>query len=476
MNLKSTQRAGMNELAIHLISDENESVRVVRSRGVVSESILGALQEFQAIANASNCKKHMFHVSASPHPDEVMTEKQWQILWRQHEKINGLENALYIEVEHVKHGRTHRHRVYERVNSDTGKAINLSWTRLKNERLSRMVEVSFGHKIIQGKFNRSVIKHLYKDGYKKIAQQLVAAGIAESDQRVTQITHSENQQIKNGFDLKAARTLIADCWVISDNALSFKAALNEVGFQLADGDKAGVPVVIDTEGHVVPLLRAINAHRKAGGLSSVKKKDFMKKIHYPLSDVDAVKEKTSDTDIIQTLKQQVKINRNNSINKHSLKQKDNKTEINSIASSKQRNKNKLLTEYYGQKIQNTKLLLYWKIDRLGDGSLQLKNRTGIVIDHGDRIVVNTPDNQTHAVSAALQLVAIKGWDEITITGDDAFKKIAYKLCIESGIGIEINNPHDHDVFNQIHDDISKPYLNDEEYTGSSNTYNNYPKM
>lgn len=464
MHVKSSQRAGRRELAKHLISDENEQVRIVQSRGVVDSSISGALAEFEAIATGSNCKKFMFHVSASPAPDEQMSEKHWEVLWKNHEKINGLENASFVQVEHQKKNRTHQHRVYLRVDSQTGKAVNLAWTRLKNERLSRMCEAHFGHKIIQGKFNRSVIKHLKKDGFKTIAAQLEASGIANNDPRVTQITHNEGQQIKNGFDIKQARAAVADCWAQSDNAQAFKAALSEAGFALADGDKAGIPVVLDRDGHVLPLLRAVNTHRKIGGLDSIRKKEFMKMISYPLQDVDAVREQLPELSNLQTLSQQAEVTEDiKAMMNQNPKQKGQISHATKTPSSQKNDKHKLLEEHYGQQLQGLELSRFWKVDRLSDGSLQLKNKAGTVTDNGDSIDVQTTGKQFPTAAAALQLAALKDWDQITITGTDEFKKAAYSLAIESGIDVQINNDHDRSIYERIQE-TSKQQKNIESNT------------
>jgi len=456
MIIKSTQREGWEELEVHLESDENEKVRVVKTRGVILETIGGALEEFEAIAKASNCKKFMFHVSASPHPNESMTEKQWLALWKQHERINNLENAAYIEIEHDKNGRIHRHRVYCRVNSDTGKAVNLSWTRLKNERLSRMCEAHFGHKIVQGKFNRSVIKHLKKDGFKTIAAQLEASGIADNEPRITQITHSENQQIRNGFDLKVSRGQISDAWAQSDNADAFKAALVEKGYYLADGDKQGVPVVLDVDGHVIPLLRAINAHRKLGGLTIIKKKEFMKKVIYPLKDVDAVKEQLPEPAHFNNSGQKAKIKKDLPLSMSNIiNQQDKISGSNKILSSRKSDKKNLLDEEYGELLASIHLTRFWQVDRLSNGWLQLQNRTGTVIDRGDNILVNTINNQQHAITAALELAKLKGWDEIIITGDDEFKTVSYEKALEMGIKVDINNEHDRLIYERVLKNINQ---------------------
>ena len=145
MIVKSSQRSGARNLADHLKSDENESVRVVGSQGIVaSSSISGALAEMKAIGMASRCNKHLFHVSISPDADKNMTETQWKRAWELHDEVQGTKGLTYIEVEHCKKKRTHRHRVYERVDHDTGKAINLGWTRIKNERIARQLQKNHG--------------------------------------------------------------------------------------------------------------------------------------------------------------------------------------------------------------------------------------------------------------------------------------------------------------------------------------------
>lgn len=444
MMIKSSQRSGYRELAIHLASGENEKVTVMNSRGVISEDILGALEEFEATAIVSNCQKHLFHVSASPAPDEQMNDKYWSRLWQYHEKINGLKNASFIEVEHEKNDRTHRHRVYERVDYETGKAVNLSWTRLKNEQLSRMTEASFGHKIIQGKFNKAVIRHLKKDGFDKIAALLEQSGIADREQRVTQITHGENQQIKRGFDLKAARCHVADCWAQSDSPAAFKAALAEAGYQMAEGDKMGVPVVVDAAGHVIPLQRGINAHRKAGGLNSIKKKEFMKMIAHPLPDMDAVREQLPEQQQTTTLDNEVKPMLSNSFPKVPTQQ-THKGKISRGSESKKTqsyDKKSLLQEIYGERAQNLELSRYWRADRLADGSLQFKNRIGKIIDTGDTIDVATIGKQAPVASAAMQLASLKKWGEIKITGTDQFKLAAMGEAIKQGIKVKIENEND----------------------------------
>ncbi len=461
MIIKSSQRSGYLELACHLASGENEKVTVIGSRDVLDETILGALELFQATSNGSNCRKHLLHVSVSPSPCIEMSSADWEKTWRVYEEVNKLQKTAYIEIEHFKHGRTHRHRVYERVNAATGKAINLSWTYPKNEKVSRIMEVMLNHPITQGKHNKSVIIYLKKMGLKNVAAKLYAEGISRRNQTVAKYTHSESQMIKQGYNLDIIREHVADAWAQSDSPTSFKAALNDKGYIMADGDKSGTPVIVDSDGHVTPLLRSINIHRKQGGLPTIKKKEFMKKVNYPLPYVDAVREQLDEMKNINNASLDKYTHpRNKPEIKNIIKFELNILSNNSSVKQQRNKKKKLLEESYGQRLYNSDLLRYWKIDRLGNGSIQLKNKTGVIIDSGDSIQVRITENKVTAIKAALQLVKLKGWKEITVTGDDEFKASAYEGAIKVGVKIKIKNKHDSYLFNKAYKSLRSQGLVD----------------
>ena len=471
MIVKSSQRSGYKELAKHLNSVENETVRIVGAQGVLAESVEGALQEFEAIAMASNCRKHLFHVSVSPDMSVHMSDEDWVKTWQLHEEINKLKDHFFIEVEHIKNGRAHRHRVYERVNAQTGKAINLSWTRMKNERLGRTTEVLLGHPVVQGKFNKSVIKHLKKSGFKYVASKIEESGIPDRSPRVTRFTHGEAQQNKR-FDLNTARSHIADAWAQSDSPQAFKAALRVQGYELADGDKAGVPVAIDRDGHVIPVQRSLNVHRKLGGLPTIKKKEFMQKIKYPLPDLDFVKESQIDKQHLLTSRQQAD-------QKEDLEMQTTAQEVNippsgkikrSKATSieKQSDKDKLLTAEYGYDF-NADLSRFWHVDREGDGSLRLKNKAGVIVDRGDLIEVRTTGEQLPTAAAVVQIAKLKGWDEIEVEGTDEFKKAVYSLSLQNKIKITLVNEHDRLLYAEVKAEYDQRQLEDDNHISMTNT-------
>lgn len=167
-----------------------------------------------------------------------------------------------------------------------------------------------------------------------------------------------------------------------------------------------------------------------------------------LPDLDAVREQLGELENLISSQQAETIEENKMMNSNP-KQKGNISSANETVNSKKTDKQKLLEEYYGQEIEGLELVRYWKINRLGDGSLQFKNRAGTVIDKGDSIDVSTKGKQLPTAAAALQLASLKGWDELNISGTDEFKRAAYKLAIESGTKIQITNDHDRALFEQV---------------------------
>lgn len=66
MILKGNQRGGANNLAIHLLKNENEHVEIHELRGFASDSLVSALNEAYAVSRGTRCKKFLFSLSLNP--------------------------------------------------------------------------------------------------------------------------------------------------------------------------------------------------------------------------------------------------------------------------------------------------------------------------------------------------------------------------------------------------------------------------
>ena len=68
MIIKASSRGGSSQLGLHLLKTENEQVEIHEVSGFVSETVMGAMKEAQAMAMGTKCKKFLFSVSLNP-PD-----------------------------------------------------------------------------------------------------------------------------------------------------------------------------------------------------------------------------------------------------------------------------------------------------------------------------------------------------------------------------------------------------------------------
>lgn len=228
MILIGNQRGGGRDLATHLLSGENDHVTVHEVRGFASDDVQGAFQEAYALSKGTRCKQFLFSLSFNPPPREnVSTETFEDAIARAEAKL-GLEGQPRVIVFHEKEGRRHAHAVWSRIDIEEMKAVQLSYSHLKLQDLSRELYLEHGWKMPEGIADRS-----------------------RSDPR--NFTLDEWQQAKRqGRDPREIKTALQDAWAISDNRAALVHALKERGYSLARGDRRGY-LAIDHKGEVYAL-------------------------------------------------------------------------------------------------------------------------------------------------------------------------------------------------------------------------------
>lgn len=251
MIIKSSQRAGHAELAAHLVKAKDidgtpQTVTVSGSRDLVSnDNVHTALRDMEILAMASQrCRKDLYHISMNP--DQVMTDEDWQLAWDAYEKEFGLSHLPYIEVTHDKgeHRQPHKHRVYERVDIDTGKAVQLSHTRIRNEKVARTVEFELGHKLTVGKHNRTVIRQFTDDGREDIIAWMQAGHAHDCSRPAANQNHADVQMEKRtSLPMQQVQADLQECYAASSDGERFRAAIAEKGYLLAKGDKRDYVIV-----------------------------------------------------------------------------------------------------------------------------------------------------------------------------------------------------------------------------------------
>ena len=261
MILKSSQRASARRLADHLTNaHDNERVVVLSSRDLVrGDDVHHALAEMDAISKGTSCTQHLHH--AMMNPAQSLTEDQWAQAWAVYEQEFDLENQPFIEVEHHKEGRTHRHRVYDRI-TEQMKAVEFSWSRVRNEKIARVLEHEFGHDMTVGKHNKAVMARLREEGMDQVADWMEHGKAHEQARPVAEKSHADHQiEKRTGLSKAEAEQAIRQCWDRSDSGHSLKAALEEDGLMLARGDRRGF-VVLDQSGAAHSLGRRVGEKAK----------------------------------------------------------------------------------------------------------------------------------------------------------------------------------------------------------------------
>jgi hypothetical protein len=257
MILKGSQRSGAKPLAVHLLNErDNDHVELFELRGFVSDHLVGALRETEAIAKGTRCTQYMFSLSLNPPMGAVVGEEQFRQAADEAEKRLGLEGQPRAIVIHEKEGRRHAHVVWSRIDPETMRAINIAHYKYKLTALTKELYLQHDWPLPDG------LKH--------------AGGKSPLN-----FTLDEWQQARRlDIDPREIKQIFREAWKQSDSLRAFGNALAERGFFLAQGDRRGF-VAVDVHGETFAVARWVG----------VKTKDVTARLGEPaqLPRVDAVR-------------------------------------------------------------------------------------------------------------------------------------------------------------------------------------------
>lgn len=238
MILKASQRGGGKQLGLHLMRmDDNEHMEVHEVRGFISDDVVGALKEAYAISRGTHCKQFLFSVSLNPPETENVSVDTFENAIDLIEQKNGLTGQPRVVVFHEKEGRRHCHAVWSRIDANSMTAKNLPHFKLKLRDISRELYMENGWKMPRGLMNS-----------------------AERDPR--NYTLAEYQQAKRmGENARDLKSMMQECWAVSDSRTAFTQALKERGMTLARGDRRG-HVAVTHEGTVLSIARYVSKRTK----------------------------------------------------------------------------------------------------------------------------------------------------------------------------------------------------------------------
>lgn len=238
MILVGSQRGGAGNLARHLLNDkENDHVTVQELRGFTARDLQGALEEAHAVSLGTNCKQFLFSLSLNPPKDAAASVDDLLRAADQAEAKLGLVGQPRAVVVHEKNGRRHAHVVWSRIDGQAMKAVPMSFFKTRLNALSKSLFLEHGWNL--------------PDGYRE-----------NNWKNPLNFTLAEWQQAKRlDLDPREIKQVFRNAWERSDNLPSFKVALEENGFFLAQGDRRGF-VATDIHGEVYSVARMAGVKTK----------------------------------------------------------------------------------------------------------------------------------------------------------------------------------------------------------------------
>ncbi|MEM9128246.1 MAG: relaxase [Pseudomonadota bacterium] len=221
-------------MANHLMKEDNERVDIHEIRGFASNDLHSAFRESYAISRATKCKQHLFSLSVNAPPIEDVADDDFVDAIDRAEERLGLSGQPRAIIFHEKEGRDgqirrHAHAVWSRIDIDELKAKQLSFTKAKLQELSRELYLEHDWRMPPGMLNKP-------------------------DRDPKAFTLEQWQQSKRaGIDPQKLIGIFQDAWSVSDSSDSFRHALQEHGYVLAQGRRGFVGV--DHNGEVYAVSK-----------------------------------------------------------------------------------------------------------------------------------------------------------------------------------------------------------------------------
>jgi len=251
MIIKGKSRAGARHLGNYLSTEgENERIELLEVKGTVAQDIRGALAEMDAYAIGTLCSKPLYHAMINPEPPYRLSPEQRMDAIDALEEQLGLAGHARVVVLHSKFGREHLHVVWSRIDLERMKSVSDSHNYRRHEIAARELERRFGHPRVQG-------AHHERENVPRPER--------------TPSRAEWQQEVRSGIKGKEVKAEVSAIFRASDGAESFRAGLEDHGYQLARGDDR-LFVIIDRQGGVHSLARRLD------GLKAAELREFMRPI------------------------------------------------------------------------------------------------------------------------------------------------------------------------------------------------------
>lgn len=270
MIVKGASRSGPRQLAVYLMRVERydtgeptflldfQSIRAIgvdaNDRERTAAELIEAFRDWQSsVEGTQRGRDGLYHCEISPeaHYARDMTKKDWLRLADIAGHELGFDGQRRAVVLHAgKDGRPHLHVVWERTDLQKMKVISDAYNYVAHERASLAMEKEFGHEIVPG-------KHAKRD--RKRQKEFPRAKLSQAE---------DQYQKRTGLSKAQRAVEIATLKAASENGPAFKAALEEAGYVLAQGDRYAKTegertyVVVDQKGGQSVLTRNVGLKKE----------------------------------------------------------------------------------------------------------------------------------------------------------------------------------------------------------------------
>ena len=220
--------------------------------------------------DASNLKNGCYHFTMSS--KETLTKEQALKICSEISKEYNQDPKNAVIVNHQKQRTTsdsdnnHYHIILQSADQKTGKSIDYSFSKKRNEKISRLAELENGFNLVQGRHNTAVFHQLLKEGKTEQAEHM--KHLTTGDLPNSKYTSKGLEKgRKSGLDKPKETQAVKAIWQASDSLKAFKTGLSEAGYEIKPGTKPGI-YIIEKNGAFVG---------SANRLISMKKEEFQKK-------------------------------------------------------------------------------------------------------------------------------------------------------------------------------------------------------
>jgi hypothetical protein len=257
---KTSQRGGGRQLASHLLNQfDNERVDVLDLRGSVAKDLHGAFQEWHVQSKGTRAEKYLYSMSINPWADKyTLTQEQYLDFIGRTERALKLSDQPRAVVRHVKDGREHFHVVWSRIDTEAGKARQISFDRMKLRAVVRDFARDHGLELPRGLRDE---RNREADRFNEHAKRL-DLGEAQQEKRT-------------GLTKEDRMPAILRAWNDSRDGHAFVQALEKEGFLIAAGDQRDY-VVIDRAGEIHSLTKQLKGTVRARDVKDRLAADFPK--------------------------------------------------------------------------------------------------------------------------------------------------------------------------------------------------------